>query len=127
MVDNRFTLRRSNPYHNLRNRVKPVRTPGNRLVAHYIEKRVNGPVCAETGKPLAGIPHVKTCQLRRMKKHQRTVSRPYGGVYCASVVKNRIIRAFMHEEAKAAQDRKKVVQQKAAPKNAQPKKINKNK
>ena len=106
MVDNRYTLRRSNPYHNLRNRVKPVRTPGNKLVAHYIEKRQKGVICAETGKPLAGIKHVKTCELRRMKKNQRTVSRPYGGVYCGAVVKERIIKAFMAEEARAAEERK---------------------
>ena len=106
MVDNRYTLRRSNPYHNLRNRVRPVRTPGNKLVAHYIEKRQKGVICAETGKPLAGIKHVKTCELRRMKKNQRTVSRPYGGVYCGAVVKERIIKAFMAEEARAAEERK---------------------
>ena len=112
MVDNRITLRRSNPYHTIRNRIRPVRTPGNRLVAHYLEKRVNGPVCAETGKPLAGIPHVKTAELRRMKKNQRTVSRPYGGVYCASVVKERIVNAFMEEEARAAAERKLAQEQK---------------
>jgi len=112
MVDNRFTLRRSNPYHTLRNRVRPVRTPGNRLVAQYIEKRMKGPKCAETGKPLAGIPHIKTAQLRRMKKNQRTVSRPYGGMFCASVVKERIVNAFMEEEARAALERKNAQEQK---------------
>ena len=103
MRDNRYTLRRANPYHTLRNRVRPVRTPGNRIVAHYLTKRVNPRLCAETKTPLHGIPMLKTEQLRRMKKSKRTVSRPYGGVFCASVVKDRIITAFMDEEASAAE------------------------
>ena len=40
-----------------------------------------------------------------MKKNQRTVSRPYGGVYCGAVVKEKIINAFMEEEARAAKER----------------------
>lgn len=105
MGDNRYTLRRSNPYHTLRNRVVPVRTPGNRLVAQYIKKRVNGMKCGETGKELPGIKHLTTKQLARLPKHKRTVARAYGGVYCAKVVKERIINAFMEEEAKAAQQK----------------------
>ena len=112
MVDNRYTLRRSLGFHTIRNRVAPVRTPGNKLVAHYTAKRQNGPHCAETGKRINGIKCVKTCELRRMKKNQRTVSRPYGGVYCGAVVKDRIINAFMEEEARAAQERKLANEQK---------------
>ncbi|OHS95514.1 ribosomal protein L34e [Tritrichomonas foetus] len=114
MGDNRYTLRRSNPYHTLRNRAVPVRTPGNRLVAQYITKRAKGMICAETGKPLAGIRHLTTNKLRRMKKHERTVSRPYGGVFCGEVVKERIITAFMEEEARAAQEKKEQAEKRAA-------------
>lgn len=103
--DKRYTLRRSNPYHTLRNRAVPVRTPGNRLVAQYISKRTKGMICAETGKPLNGIRHLSTNKLRRLKKHERTVSRAYGGVYCGNVVKDRIITAFMEEEARAASEK----------------------
>jgi large subunit ribosomal protein L34e len=90
----------------MRNRAVPVRTPGNKLVAHYLSKRANGPKCAETGKPLAGIPHVISQKLRRLPKNQRTVSRAYGGVFAGSVVKDRIINAFMDEEARAVAERK---------------------
>jgi large subunit ribosomal protein L34e len=38
--------------------------------------------------------------LKSLKKRERTVSRPYGGHYCANCVKNRIIRAFLVEEVK---------------------------
>ncbi len=38
--------------------------------------------------------------MKSLKKRERTVSRPYGGHYCANCVKNRIIRAFLVEEVK---------------------------
>ena len=113
-LDKRYTLRRSNPYHTLRNRAVPVRTPGNKLVVQYITKRSKGMICAETGKPLAGIRHLSTNKLRRLKKHERTVSRAYGGVYCGEVVKDRIITAFMEEEARAAQEKKEQAEKRAA-------------
>jgi len=102
MGDNRYTLRRKNPYRTRRNRVAPVRTPGNKLVAQYIAKRAKGPVCAETGKSLPGIPHLTTQKLGRLHKTKRTVARAYGGVLSGPVVRDRIINAFMEEEARAA-------------------------
>lgn len=105
MVDNRYTLRRSLAYHTKRNRTKPVRTPGNRLVAHYIPKRCKPAHCAETGKPLNGIPQLRTAQLRRLKRSRRSVSRAYGGVYCGAYVKERIIQAFMYEEEQEARSK----------------------
>jgi large subunit ribosomal protein L34e len=106
MGDNRYTLRRANPYHTRRNRVAPVRTPGNKLVAQYLVKRAKGPRCGETGKPLAGIPHLTTQKLKRLHKTARTVARPYGGVLSGPVVRDRIINAFMEEEARAAAEKK---------------------
>ena len=35
-----------------------------------------------------------------MAKHERTVSRAYGGSRCAECVRNRIVRAFLIEEQK---------------------------
>ena len=111
--DNRYSLRRRNPYHTLRNRAVPVRTPGNKLVAQYIKKRSAGVRCAESGEALPGIKHLNTRDLRHLTKSKRTVSRPYGGVYCAAVVKERIINAFMDEEARAAAAKKALADQKA--------------
>ena len=105
MGDNRYTLRRSNPYRTMRNRAVPVRTPGNKLVAQYLTKRVKGMKCAATGKRLAGIPRLSTQKLGRLGKNKRTVSRAYGGVYCGAVVKERIINAFMEEEARAVAEK----------------------
>ena len=100
--DNRIQLRRRNPYNTARNHVVPVRTPGNKLVAHYLKKRVNGPHCAETHKAIPGIRHLTTKQLKNLPKNERTVSRAYGGVYLYSVVKDRIINAFIQEETRFA-------------------------
>ena len=111
-LDQRYTLRRRNPYHTLRNRAVPVRTPGNKLVAQYIKKRAAGTKCAETGVALPGIKHINTRDLRHLTKAKRTVSRPYGGVYCAAVVKERIINAFMEEEARAAAEKKALIDKK---------------
>lgn len=36
----------------------------------------------------------------RLAKHERTVSRAYGGSRCATCVRNRIVRAFLIEEQK---------------------------
>lgn len=105
MGDNRYTLRRSNPYRTMRNRAVPVRTPGNNLVAQYLTKRVKGMRCAATGKRLAGIPRLSTHKLGRLSKNKRTVARAYGGVLCGAVVKERIITAFMDEEARAVAEK----------------------
>ena len=112
MGDNRYTLRRSNPYRTMRNRAVPVRTPGNKLVAHYLTKRVHGMKCAATGKALAGIPRLSTHRLKHLPKSKRTVARAYGGVFCGAVVKERIINAFMEEEARAAAERAAAAQKK---------------
>jgi large subunit ribosomal protein L34e len=114
MGDNRYTLRRHNPYHTKRNHVVPIRTPGNKLVAHYLVKRAKGPRCAVTGKPLAGIPCLTTQKLRRLAKKKRTVSRPYGGVLSAPVVKDKIISAFMEEEQRAAAEKQANIEKKPA-------------
>jgi large subunit ribosomal protein L34e len=114
MGDNRYTLRRHNPYHTKRNHVVPIRTPGNNLVAHYLVKRAKGPRCAITGKSLPGIPHITTQKIKRLRKTKRTVSRAYGGVLSASVVKDRIITAFMEEEQRAAAEKQASAEKKPA-------------
>jgi large subunit ribosomal protein L34e len=105
IADNRSTLRRGNPYHTRRNRVAPVRTPGNKLVGQYLAKRASGTKCAETGKSLPGIAHITTEKLKQLRRNQRAVARAYGGVLSGPVVRDRIINAFMDEEAKAAAEK----------------------
>ncbi|KAA6383289.1 MAG: hypothetical protein EZS28_021185, partial [Streblomastix strix] len=54
----RLTLRRRNPYHTARNRVVPIKTPGGRLVYHYLKKRSKGVICGDCRGEIHGIPHL---------------------------------------------------------------------
>lgn len=98
----RITYRRRHCYRTNNNRVKPIRTPGGKLVAQYIKKRGRRPVCGDTGVPLQGIKALRPSEFSRTKKFKRTVTRAYGGVLCANAVKDRIMRAFLVEEQKVA-------------------------
>ena len=98
--DIRITYRKRHSYNTKTNKVRPVKTPGGKLVARYIAKKGTAPKCAETGKPLAGIPALRPYQYSSIPKHKRSVSRPYGGMLCAGAVRERILRAFILEESK---------------------------
>lgn len=93
----RVTYRRKCTYRTKSNRVRKVRTPGNRLIVQYQIKPIKHSICKETGVRLNGIPRTVT---RRLKRRERSVSRPYGGVLSGAEVKRRITRAFLNEELK---------------------------
>jgi len=74
----------------------PVRsrlTPGGRLVAHYLTKKV---AAAQTewlnGERIGGIPRLGGNAQRRLSKSERRVNRPYGGVITASALKDKYLR-----------------------------------
>lgn len=94
----RITYRRRLAYNTRSNAVRAVRTPGNKVIAHYKAKKANGPKCADTGVQLYGIPALRPFQYKNLEKRKRTVSRAYGGVLSAGAVKTRIIGAFLAEE-----------------------------
>jgi len=109
-VDKRVTYRRRNPYNTKSNYFRKVRTPGNRLVVHYLKKlqlkHRSVPKCRMTGKPLPGcIPNRGNYKNRRLtarQKKRKPVNRAYGGNLCYSVVRLKIIRAFLNEECRIA-------------------------
>mmetsp|Transcript_149300 Transcript_149300/g.212244 ORF Transcript_149300/g.212244 Transcript_149300/m.212244 type:complete len:117 (-) Transcript_149300:93-443(-) len=107
--DHRITYRRSCSYNTKSNRIRAVRTPGGKMVAHWVKKSSAGPQCGETGKRLQGLKQLRPKEYKRIPKHARTVSRAYGGVLCAQAVRDRILRAFIIEEQKIV---KKVMQEK---------------
>eukprot|EP00758_Cryptobia_borreli_P012176 Tbor_TRINITY_DN5722_c0_g4::TRINITY_DN5722_c0_g4_i1::g.19979::m.19979/K02915/RP-L34e, RPL34; large subunit ribosomal protein L34e len=82
------------------NRVKMVRTPGNRLIAQHREKRSQGihTPWVLGHKRLAGTKALRHIDLRKSAKGKKTVSRAYGGVLSHDQVKDRILRAFLMEE-----------------------------
>lgn len=112
-ADHRVTTVKRHAYRTKSNRVKTVRAPGGRFTAQYHKKNRHGVVCGDAGcdTVLPGIKHMDTNGYKTAKKREKTVSRAYGGRSCAGCVKDRILRAFLIEEAKIV---KKVLAEKRA-------------
>ncbi|CAD6195211.1 unnamed protein product [Caenorhabditis auriculariae] len=111
-MSQRVTYRRRLSYNTKSNRRTIVKTPGGRLVYHYLKKRGTIPKCRDTGVKLHGITPARPRALTLLKKNERTVSRAYGGCLSANAVKERITRAFLIEEQKIVN---KVLKQKGKP------------
>lgn len=86
------------------NKVRKIRTPGNRLVFQKMGKRSQGPHTPWVlgHKRLAGTKALNHFDARTSSTHKKSVSRAYGGVLSAEQVKDRIIRAFLVEEQRIA-------------------------
>lgn len=72
------------------------------MVVQYVKKKVNNPRCRVSGVKLQGIKAYRPSEMssKRLSKRHKTVTRKYGGCLSHSVVKERIIRAFLLEEKK---------------------------
>ena len=99
MVD-RVTYRRRKSFRTASNVVRKVKTPGGKLVLHYMGKKgklrcgeggVRAPAARRAGAPPKGT---------RASARQKKVSRAYGGSRCGVCVRKRIVRAFLIEEQK---------------------------
>ncbi|KAL3921663.1 MAG: hypothetical protein SGPRY_004826, partial [Prymnesium sp.] len=109
----RVTYRRRKSFRTASNAVRKVKTPGGKLVLHYMGKKGKGPTCGDSAcsRSLHGIPALRPSEYARLSKRQKTVSRAYGGSRCAKCVRDRIVRAFLIEENKIV---KKVLKSQAA-------------
>ena len=98
----RVTYRRRKSFNTKSNKIRKVKTPGGKLVVHYVGKKGKAPMCGEPGcnTRLSGIPSLRPAEYARISKRQKNVSRAYGGARCAGCVRNRIVRAFLIEEQK---------------------------
>ncbi|KAI8924493.1 ribosomal protein L34Ae, partial [Entophlyctis helioformis] len=96
----RVTYRRRLSYNTKSNKTRVVKTPGGKLVVHYIHKKVAHPKCGDCGVALPGVPALRPVEFARISKRQKTVTRAYGGSRCATCVRSRIVRAFLVEEQK---------------------------
>merc|ERR1711998_576142 len=98
----RVTYSRNNSWTTRSNKVRQVRTPGGRLVVQYVKKIAKRPGngMRTSSRPLGGIKAYRPADMARSKKHTRTVSRAYGGVFGHDELRNRIIRTFLTEEVK---------------------------
>ncbi|CAH6723972.1 60S ribosomal protein L34-B [[Candida] jaroonii] len=96
----RVTFRRRNPYNTKSNKIKVVKTPGGKLIAHHLKKVASRPKCGDCGDALSGISTLRPREYATVSKTHKTVQRAYGGSRCANCVKERVVRAFLIEEQK---------------------------
>ncbi|KAL0484278.1 ribosomal protein L34 [Acrasis kona] len=101
-LDKRVHYRRNKAWRTKSNKVKVVRTPGNRLLVQYSKKKVALPSTPKYlgGKPLQGLKRIRPARKATVSASAKKVSRPYGGVLSFDLVRERIIRAFLIEEQK---------------------------
>ncbi|KAI3876268.1 hypothetical protein MKX03_028498 [Papaver bracteatum] len=87
-------------HHHFRQHQTP--TVSSEEILQRTKKKAKGPVCPVTRKRIQGIPHLRPAEYKRsrLSRNRRTVNRAYGGVLSGSVVRERIIRAFLVEEKK---------------------------
>ncbi|XP_071506349.1 uncharacterized protein [Diadema antillarum] len=107
----RLTFRRRHTYATKSNKIKVVKTPGGRLVYHYLKKKPSPARCGDTGVKLKGVQAARPKKLMALSKPKKKVSRAYGGCLCAKAVKQRIVRAFLIEEQKIVHKVLKATQQ----------------
>ncbi|MEM1540284.1 MAG: 50S ribosomal protein L34e [Candidatus Bathyarchaeia archaeon] len=75
------------PYQRTRSRKRVFKAlPGGRTGLHFKRKMPKNSSCAKCGKPLA-VPHLLPCEIRKLNKAKRTVSRIYGGHLCHDCLK----------------------------------------
>ena len=96
----RLTYRRKHSFATKSNKQKKVKTPGGKLQFQLLKKKTSHPVCPISGQRLHGLPALRPNTLTKISKKNKTVHRAYGGHLAASVVKERIVRAFLVEEQK---------------------------
>ena len=66
---------------------------GGRLILHLIKKHVKG-------NGIQGVKVARPHDMKRMNSSRRSVSRAYGGIFTATEVREKIMRAFLIEEFK---------------------------
>jgi len=79
------------PKPSLRTRSKKrrhIRAPKIGSKVHYKKGKPRAPQCSICGKPLAGIPHLSTSEIRRLSRNKRRTWRPYGGHVCSKCLKD---------------------------------------
>ncbi|KAG9047148.1 60S ribosomal protein L34 [Tulasnella sp. UAMH 9824] len=108
----RVTLRKRQPYvtrGHTRRRI--IRTPGGKYVYQHLKKLGTKPKLEQGLKEMMHqVLARRPKELQRIAHHHKTVSRAYGGSRCASCVRQRVMRAFLIEEAKIV---KKVIKEQA--------------
>ncbi|WAQ89905.1 hypothetical protein PtA15_11A597 [Puccinia triticina] len=109
----RVTLRTRKSYNTSSNLRRIIKTPGGKLSYLRLHKQATAPKCGDCRIALPGVPALRPVRYATVSKRVKTVQRPYGGSRCGNCVRDRIVRAFLVEEAKIV---KKVLKSQAVPK-----------
>ncbi|KAH9440833.1 hypothetical protein MJO29_000006 [Puccinia striiformis f. sp. tritici] len=108
----RVTLRTRKSYNTSSNLRRIIKTPGGKLAYLRLHKQATAPKCGDCHMGLPGVPALRPVRYATVSKRVKTVQRPYGGSRCGNCVRDRIVRAFLVEEAKIV---KKVLKSQAVP------------
>ncbi|EFP77442.1 60S ribosomal protein L34 [Puccinia graminis f. sp. tritici CRL 75-36-700-3] len=108
----RVTLRTRKSYNTTSNLRRIIKTPGGKLSYLRLHKQATSPKCGDCHTGLPGVPALRPVRYATVSKRIKTVQRPYGGSRCGNCVRDRIVRAFLVEEAKIV---KKVLKSQAVP------------
>ncbi|TIA88019.1 hypothetical protein E3P81_03698 [Wallemia ichthyophaga] len=117
MVDaRRVQLRKPNPYNTKSNKRRVIKTPGWSILAQRrLLTSANRWTIALLAHPQKAnrskVPALRPRGYATISKRQKSVTRAYGGSRCAHCVRERIVRAFLVEEAKIV---KKVIKSQTA-------------
>jgi len=88
-----------NPYVTPSNKMRFVKKDGK--LTFRREKKAGSPQkCGVCKENLLGIPSVRPADLRRLKKHERTVNRQYGGTMCPKCLEKGLLKSFLQDEKK---------------------------
>lgn len=68
------------------------RTPGKKVVMHYMLRKPARASCASCGKQLAGVPRARPAVMRNLPKTAKRPERPFGGVLCSACTRKEMIR-----------------------------------
>ncbi|MBW0517156.1 hypothetical protein O181_056871 [Austropuccinia psidii MF-1] len=96
----RVTLRTRKSYNTSSNLRRIIKTPGGKLRYLRLHKQATAPKCGDCHTALPGVPALRPVRYATISKRKKTVARPYGGSRCGNCVRDRIVRAFLVEEAK---------------------------
>ncbi len=67
-----------------------TKLPGNSVVIHYKKRKPSRAKCGNCSKALAGVPRERPTLRAKIPKSSRRPERPYGGVLCASCMREKI-------------------------------------
>lgn len=60
-----------------------MKTPGGKTTIHYEKRKPSLAVCAICGKPLNGVPRLRSSKLSKLPKSLKRPERMFGGVICS--------------------------------------------